>query len=123
MIKQQDGSSTAARTWSLSANRSGRASGVSVAGVTSVGGRLWLPAVLEDLVAQGVTRLLVEGGPQVWRAFAASALVDEVALYVAGDVSDTIARTHLDRYGIAGALTARERRRIGPDTFILFARS
>ncbi|MGL1622416.1 dihydrofolate reductase family protein, partial [Vibrio parahaemolyticus] len=34
--------------------------------------------------ARGVTRLLVEGGPQVWRAFAEAGQVDEVVLFVAG---------------------------------------
>ncbi|MBX9683243.1 MAG: dihydrofolate reductase family protein, partial [Hyphomicrobium sp.] len=45
--------------------------------------QLWLPSVMEALVARGVTRLLVEGGPTVWRAFADAALVDEVALFMA----------------------------------------
>ena len=58
--------------------------GVDVIDVTEVGGALWLPAVMEALVARGITRLLVEGGPRVWRAFADAALVDEVALFMTG---------------------------------------
>lgn len=58
--------------------------GAEVALVATVGGQLWLPAVMEALVARGITRLLVEGGPGMWRAFAKQALVDEIALYVAG---------------------------------------
>ena len=54
-----------------------------VISVTSVGGRPWLPAVVEELVARGVTRLLVEGGPTVWQSFDRAGLVDEVALFVA----------------------------------------
>ncbi len=50
-----------------------------------VGGKIWLPAVMEDLVARGVTRLLVEGGPTVWAAFAKARLVDEVVVFHAGD--------------------------------------
>lgn len=61
--------------------------GADVARVTSVGGRLWLPAVMEALVARGVTRLLVEGGPSMWRAFADQALADEVLIYVAQSAS------------------------------------
>lgn len=48
---------------------------------TSVAGMPWLPAVMEDLVARGVTRLLVEGGPTMWRAFDRAGLVDEVVMF------------------------------------------
>lgn len=54
-----------------------------------VGGRLWLPAVMEDLVALGITRLLVEGGPALWRAFADIRLVDEVHLFLGGAAAPT----------------------------------
>ncbi len=57
--------------------------GVDVIDATEVQNQLWLPSVMEALVARGVTRLLVEGGPTVWRAFADAALVDEVALFMA----------------------------------------
>jgi diaminohydroxyphosphoribosylaminopyrimidine deaminase/5-amino-6-(5-phosphoribosylamino)uracil reductase len=40
--------------------------------------------VTEALVGDGITRLLVEGGPTVWRSFFASGLVDEVVVYRAG---------------------------------------
>lgn len=43
-----------------------------------------IATVLETLAARGITRLLVEGGPAVWRSFAESGLVDEVALFMAG---------------------------------------
>ena len=59
-----------------------------VISVTSVGGRPWLPAVVEELVARGITRLLVEGGPTVWRSFGRAGLVDEVALFVARESKD-----------------------------------
>ncbi len=49
--------------------------------VTTLDGRLWLPAVCEALVAEGITRLLVEGGPTLWRAFAGAGLVDEIVCY------------------------------------------
>ncbi len=57
---------------------------VELAQVTTVGGQLWLPAVMEALVARGITRLLVEGGPAIWRAFADNSLADEVMVYMAG---------------------------------------
>jgi diaminohydroxyphosphoribosylaminopyrimidine deaminase/5-amino-6-(5-phosphoribosylamino)uracil reductase len=40
--------------------------------------------VLAQLADEGVTRLLVEGGPQVWRAFASEGLADEIVLFRAG---------------------------------------
>jgi diaminohydroxyphosphoribosylaminopyrimidine deaminase/5-amino-6-(5-phosphoribosylamino)uracil reductase len=49
-----------------------------------VGDALWLPSVMEEFVAEGITRLLVEGGPTLWRAFAAARLVDEIHLYQSG---------------------------------------
>lgn len=58
---------------------------------SEVGGRPWLPAVAESLVAQGITRLLVEGGPRTWRAFAAAGLADEVIVFRAGAENDAAA--------------------------------
>ncbi len=40
-----------------------------------------LAALLENLSERGVTRLLVEGGPRVWRSFLDAGLVDEVVLF------------------------------------------
>lgn len=76
--------------WLMSAN-SGDASpkakflaaGCEIEQVATVQGQLWLPSVMEALVARGITRLLVEGGPTVWRAFADAGLVDEVVLFMA----------------------------------------
>jgi len=59
------------------------AAGCRLLDTTTVGGRVWLPALLEAMVEQGVTRLLVEGGPGIWRAFLTAGLADEVALYQA----------------------------------------
>lgn len=58
-----------------------RAAGVDVISAEVVQERLWLPSVMDALAARGLTRLLVEGGPKVWRAFAEAALVDEVAIF------------------------------------------
>lgn len=44
-------------------------------------GRLSLPAVLKLLGLLGVTRLMVEGGPEVAAAFLEAGLVDEIALF------------------------------------------
>ena len=71
------------------------AKGVELAQVTMVGGRLWLPAVMETLVARGITRLLVEGGPAIWRSFADSSLADEVVVYVAGGAAQSSHEGHI----------------------------
>jgi diaminohydroxyphosphoribosylaminopyrimidine deaminase/5-amino-6-(5-phosphoribosylamino)uracil reductase len=57
------------------------ACGVRVTRVSVLDGQLWLPAVTEALAGAGVTRLLVEGGPRVWRAFGRAGLLDEVVLF------------------------------------------
>jgi diaminohydroxyphosphoribosylaminopyrimidine deaminase/5-amino-6-(5-phosphoribosylamino)uracil reductase len=54
--------------------------GVRVFRVPETDGRLDLAAVLKTLNAEGVTRLMVEGGPTVAAGFVAADLVDEVAL-------------------------------------------
>jgi diaminohydroxyphosphoribosylaminopyrimidine deaminase/5-amino-6-(5-phosphoribosylamino)uracil reductase len=61
--------------------------------VATVNGRPWIPAVTEALVAEGITRLLVEGGPAVSRAFSSVGLVDDIVQYrAAGDRDATTAR-------------------------------
>ncbi len=79
----------------------------------AVGGALWLPAVLEKLAAEGVTRLLVEGGPAIWRAFAQAGLVDEVVMFVAGGAGQplALAARHLG----ALPLAVKDGRWIGQD--------
>ena len=57
--------------------------GVTTVAVVEVGDGLWLPAVLEDLAARGITRLLVEGGPGIWRSFSRAGFVDEVVAVLA----------------------------------------
>lgn len=94
--------------------------GADVARVQTIAGRLWLPAVMEELVARGITRLLVEGGPQVWRAFAERGLADEVALYIAGGAAHATedqARVHAARWLGDHPLTISDDKRLGPDRF------
>jgi len=51
-----------------------------------VDGRLWLPSVMEALVGEGITRLLVEGGSRLWADFMAAHLADEIVQFrVLGD--------------------------------------
>lgn len=93
------------------------ARGADVAEVAVVGGQLWLPAVMEVLVARGITRLLVEGGPALWRAFGDAGLVDEVLLYSAGGGHVSTVMAALSRFGYIGAapVVYTRQRRLGPD--------
>jgi diaminohydroxyphosphoribosylaminopyrimidine deaminase/5-amino-6-(5-phosphoribosylamino)uracil reductase len=72
--------------------------------------------VLGELAVRGLTRLLVEGGPAVWRAFAEAGLFDEVVLFMAGDRSDKEAGDALRRHLGALALEKADRRPVGRDT-------
>lgn len=89
----------------------------------TVGGSIWLPSVLERLAQEGVTRLLVEGGPAIWRAFSQAGLVDEVVLYHAKpsgerkDGSPDISRV-VAQYLPGSNLSVRSLRQIGEDYVI-----
>ena len=102
------------------------ARGCRVLPTTSVDGRPWLPAVCEALVAEGITRLLVEGGPTLWRAFAVAGLVDEVYCYraqvpdLAAGVAD--ACRDIGTLEPAHAFALAETRRVGADGLYVFYR-
>ena len=94
----------------------------------SVDGRPWIPAVMEALVAAGITRLLVEGGPTLWRAFFAGGIPDEVLQYRAappGATAEEAARAterDLLRYARGGLYEIVGDRRIGDDQLYVFRR-
>lgn len=48
------------------------------------GPHLMIEAVLSFLADQGLTRVMVEGGPHIWRAFNEARVVDEAVVYLAG---------------------------------------
>jgi diaminohydroxyphosphoribosylaminopyrimidine deaminase / 5-amino-6-(5-phosphoribosylamino)uracil reductase len=91
------------------------AAGAQTIDAATVQNKLWLPSVMEALVARGITRLLVEGGPGMWRAFADASLVDEVALYMAGDCANT-ALAAIERHLGNFSLIVVNQRRLGPDS-------
>ncbi|HPG89147.1 MAG TPA: bifunctional diaminohydroxyphosphoribosylaminopyrimidine deaminase/5-amino-6-(5-phosphoribosylamino)uracil reductase RibD [Hyphomicrobium sp.] len=104
-----------------------KAPGIDHAKVPVVGGQLWLPAVMEALVARGITQLLVEGGPTMWRAFAAASLVDEIVLYMApanarGRADEAQARVALQRRLGALPIALIDQRTLDPDTMWRFRR-
>ncbi len=58
-----------------------RTKGVEVFRIAARAGRLDLEQVIRTLASQGITRLMVEGGPTVAAEFVRAGLVDEVALF------------------------------------------
>lgn len=89
--------------------------------VSEVGGRPWLPSLCEALVGEGITRLLVEGGPSLWKSFAQAGLVDEVRLFQSRPDAASTTGQSSDSGDFLGSLlpgldlTAVDRRRLGPD--------
>lgn len=96
--------------------------GVRVLTRRAAGKNLAMSDVLTALADEGVTRLLVEGGSGVWRAFADERLVDEVVLFQAGGAcSETPDATALAGGYAPGLDLARvTARRAGPDLITMF---
>lgn len=76
-------------TWVLTSDEAGqpvagrlRAAGVLVVPVAPTS-PLDIREALGALADEGITRLLVEGGPQIWRAFSDAGVIDEVVVYQA----------------------------------------
>lgn len=112
----------------VEAARAGSGGAARLFAVPMVDGRLWLPAVMEALVAEGITRLLVEGGARMWRAFALAGLVDEIVHYRAGKAglagpTDAQILTDVRRYAPGPMFSLAERRRIGEDHVSVLRRS
>ncbi len=103
------------------------AAGAEVFPMRLVGGELWLPAVMEMLVARGITRLLLEGGPATWGAFSRAALIDEAILFHAraadlAELSPPAAQAALARYINTQGFDIYDRRTIGSDDMLAVRR-
>ncbi len=96
--------------------------GCDVAEVRVVDGALWLPAVLEVLVARGVTRLLVEGGPSIWRAFGQSGFVDEIVVFRAGGADKSEQSLYPGDLLPNLDMTPMAQRKVGDDVMMTFRR-
>ncbi|WP_439541970.1 bifunctional diaminohydroxyphosphoribosylaminopyrimidine deaminase/5-amino-6-(5-phosphoribosylamino)uracil reductase RibD [Hyphomicrobium sp.] len=98
------------------------ATGAHIFNVPATGDGLSLPDVLESLAEAGITRLLVEGGPAMWRGFASAGLADEVVVFRQG--SDPGANAASDelaaRYAPGLDLALASERRIGSDRVSVF---
>ena len=89
-------------------------------------GQIVLSTLLARLAKNGVTRLLVEGGPQMWAAFLAAGLVDEAIAAVSPGESTgpTIQVTgpDLDQHFATYGLRCVARSMVGPDALHVFRR-
>ena len=100
--------------------------GCKVFRVGDVDGRLDLDEVLKVLAEQGITRLMVEGGPKVAGAIAAAGLVDEVALLrgektIGPDGIDALEGMGLS--ALTGSMTSRGSEQVGADTLETYERA
>jgi diaminohydroxyphosphoribosylaminopyrimidine deaminase/5-amino-6-(5-phosphoribosylamino)uracil reductase len=103
------------------------ATGVQVIHAPLVGGELWLPAVMETLVARGITRLLLEGGPATWSAFSRAHLVDEAVLFHArgsdgAELSPAAATKAIGGLIATDGFDIYDRRTIGGDDMLALRR-
>ncbi len=102
------------------------AAGARVVRVPEIGGTLWLPRVMEALVEEGVTRLLVEGGPATWRAFSDAGLIDEAVVFQArgrgGAAREQSSAANLERYVATTNLQLFDHRTVGGDDMMVFRR-
>ena len=100
--------------------------GCKVFRVDESGGRLDVQQVLKTLAEQGITRLMVEGGPTVAASFVDADLVDE-AILMRGE--KTIGSTGIDPLegmpldALTGRLTSHGSEKIGVDTIESFVRA
>jgi diaminohydroxyphosphoribosylaminopyrimidine deaminase/5-amino-6-(5-phosphoribosylamino)uracil reductase len=99
--------------------------GCKVFRVGDVDGRLDLDEVLKVLAGQGITRLMVEGGPKVAGAIAAAGLADEVVVLhgeknIGASGIEPLEGMPLN--GFTGQLHARGSEKLGADTLEIFER-
>jgi len=89
-------------------------------------GRVALTTLLARLAKNGVTRLLVEGGPETWAAFLAGGLVDELIVAVSPErisgPTIPVAGADLEQHFAAHGLAYVARRAAGPDALHIFRR-
>ncbi|MBN8958232.1 MAG: bifunctional diaminohydroxyphosphoribosylaminopyrimidine deaminase/5-amino-6-(5-phosphoribosylamino)uracil reductase RibD [Rhizobiales bacterium] len=103
-----------------------RALGVDVLRLPSPDGKVDLAALLKELAARGITRLMVEGGPIVAASFLAADLVDEAMLLrgpgrIGDDGIDALHGMPLSNIG-APAFISDGIDAVGDDTIEMFTR-
>lgn len=100
--------------------------GVKVFRVPDLNGKLDLDIVLKTLANEGITRLMVEGGPTVAASFVGAGLIDEVALFRG---SKEIGPTGIDALegmklsALTDGMTLRATEQIGADAVEYYERA
>ncbi len=85
--------------------------------------RVDILSVLNVLAVNGMTRVLVEGGPATWRSFLDAGAVDEAIVFHAHAGSAPADPNHIRERWLAGTpLALAERRKIGEDQEFVFRR-
>jgi diaminohydroxyphosphoribosylaminopyrimidine deaminase/5-amino-6-(5-phosphoribosylamino)uracil reductase len=99
--------------------------GCKVFRVEDTNGKLNLEQVLRTLAGEGITRLMVEGGPTVAASFVSAGLVDEAVLVrgekaIGADGIDPLQGMALT--ALTEGLTLQGSEQVGPDTFETYER-
>lgn len=120
-------------TWVFTSNRASpmaadilQQKGCKVFRVDDTRGRLDIEEVLKVLAGEGITRLMVEGGPTVAAAFAAADLIDEVILLRAEKTIGGTGIAPLEGMKLetlTGKMTARASEKLGADTIEVYERA
>jgi diaminohydroxyphosphoribosylaminopyrimidine deaminase/5-amino-6-(5-phosphoribosylamino)uracil reductase len=99
--------------------------GVRVFRVDEQNGKLDLAQVMTALAGEGITRLMVEGGPRVAASLVSADLVDEAVLLngpmtIGQEGIDPLEGMTLD--ALTGSMTLTEEEQIGPDRLVRYER-
>jgi len=99
------------------------AKGVKLLATETYDGRIALPELLEDLAAQGMSRVLVEGGADTARAFLTDCLVDRIVLFGGLDtIGEGGIASPLDPHDIPAGFVETRIERFGDDTMTEWVR-
>ena len=94
------------------------AAGVRFLATETYDSRIALPELLEDLAAQGMSSLMVEGGAETAKAFLEDGLVDRIALFHgAGAIGGAGVAAPLDRYHMPPGFRLMREARFGDDRY------
>ena len=94
------------------------AAGVRFLATETYDSRIALPELLEDLAAQGMSSLMVEGGAETAKAFLEDGLVDRIALFHgAAAIGGAGVAAPLDRYHMPPGFRLMREARFGDDRY------
>lgn len=92
--------------------------GVKILATETYDGRIALPELLEDLAAQGMSSVMVEGGGETAKAFLDEGLVDRIALFCgSADIGADGIVSPLDHDHIPDGFNLVREARFGDDTY------